>query len=1218
MPPDFPAGGLIGTRWGQWGAAGGPFGPATGPEEDVPGRPGRLQAFEHGEISWSPEQDVVASVFRIRDEACFEWSRPHFDHDYFRYDITFNGAGQGQAAMQFRSEERGRVRIWTRLQGFGDYGFTVKSCTDPLTGSDECRGWTIPVRVNLGLSAETPNPGGPQVRGVIAERWHELGAWAGPLGKPITEEELRNGVQSQRFENGSITTAPAFGPRMAVAALQRHNWIEVHWGGASSPFNAFRVDTHLPGGGIVQEYVWLQMNTEWARTDIGSGHFVLGDPLTVGGPGTYFFFVFPTETSRPFPDPSLFPADSTPTEESPPPGAAPAVRVNFREPNRIHPDPHGFDVHIDVPALDGTPAGAYASHGHRVNVIARHFARARPLVFPHREEVAAGENETIQLIAHLQAASEEADFRTAGELPSRLLAHVFIRQLSRGHGRVGTKFDEGLLGSRKGDYDMTLKGLMVVLYRYRHLLTEEEIERILIKLVPTELSGPLRLSLHEYVFLTEDAPETENHILMIESTRYLVNQMLHDRIGEQPFDNSINGLTSWLLGHLQQFVKHDFLEFNSRIYQRMALHALLNLYEFAKDEKIRKAARIILDYSMVKFAISSNRLRRVGPFRREAKYVNDATHHNDLFLDPHGDPLTAFFHCYTGPTDRDRNPISWYPDVHTFNAVIGGLGSYRPPPAVYILALEEWGKSDQHVFHHGKRPQLHEADVDPEGGVEIYSHSPSYLLTAGGIQLNSGYGSMFDHFTDCRECSMPQSTTLMFTRAFDVKDRPELDLKFGDLIRFDRWPLELAPSNTAVHRGFACGANFEVPGKWLNLTGASWEDNWLFLNLNGPLPDYGPLGLYVAAYRTDVDPADAERLEDMYDAGPPNSFGLLYAIEADTEDPDTGATLSFTAFKDKIRTGNTYPDPLKWNDRYTFRTIDNHSYGFWLRPDSHKYMPRIFEVDGQPMFQMGFTSLPLADGPYLRTPGGHDGRIEISHPGCETPLVLDYHDAQHPVYQENSAACPQPWIDRGQAVNEFAAHLRGLSRNAATEGRLAEAVEPAQAEVNCLRQLHSPANEQAPHLTLLAEALHNLFFRLREAGRVDEAIPRAEDAALVYRKAAAASGSDVIAIAGKLVALSSNVAHAMRLAEAVGPAQAAVEVLRTFRPLADQEKNYLELFSRALHDLALRFLHSGRANEALQPAEEALQGYRKLAETDPDHFGPLVQSAEQLIASLND
>lgn len=1028
--------GLIGIRWRQWGGAEGPFGNPTTPELEVPGQPGRRQTFERGEISWSSDHNMVCSVFLLRNEVCFEWSRPAFDHDFFRYDVAFNGESQGQSFMEFRSTDRGRIRLWNRLQGFGEYGYSVRPCED-----DECRNATIPVRVRFDRFAGTPDPGMPAVTGLIGDRWHEHGAWDGPLGKPL---DVVAPVDFRRlFDNGNIVTASEFGPNMVVSAFQRHDTIEIHWGGANFPFNAFRVNALFPGGGAAEQFVWLNLDTEWARPNRGSGSVVFTGLAEAGGFGNYDFYIFPAHNPSPFPDIFLFPNSVVPTPDGPPPGATPRVRVNFRNTFR-------GDAPIPVTAVDGTPAAAFASHGHRSEAITRHFAVTHPLLMSHRQPMNATEDSTIRLVAHLAVADADPGFRTPGELPSRLLNHVWLRQQDKGDGVVGTK-DSTF--KPKGDYDMALKGLMTALHRYGHLFTPEEIERALIDLVPPVLSGPLNIGLHEFVVLTEDAPETENHILMIETTRYLTNQLLFDRLGADPkFDNNANGLTAWLLEHLQQFAKHDFLEFNARPYQRLSLHAIYNLYEFARDEPIRTAAKIVLDYSTTKFAVSSCRMRRVTPFRRLKENTNTAAKNNDLITPIGSDQLQLMMFPYTGATDRDAGPRATYPDglVSSGVGVISSLSSYRPPPATYDLAMTTWG-AEQHRFHHGKRPQLHEADEDAEPGVEIYYRSPSFLFTAGGIWLNSGYGG--DEFQGFKQVAIPQSTTLMFTRGFDVKDRPELDLKFADLIRFDRWPnalktlddeevpIERPTTNMAVHKGFACGANLEVPDKWLTLTGASWErpnkTGWLLLNLNAPLPDYGPLGLYVAVYRTGVHGDDNEDLSLLHAVPsgggppmlsvPPKSFGLVYAVEANTIDPATGAPIDFETFKNRVTQSNPLPDPLRWNSQHVFKTVDNHSYKFWLRtdydaPDASKMTPRILEEDGQALLPNGFGVLPLIDGRYLRSTG-HEGLIEIRRPNSNVPLVLDYRDAKKPIYLDTRISDPEPWIERTVASFSFAAKV---------------------------------------------------------------------------------------------------------------------------------------------------------------------------------------------------
>ncbi len=942
------------------------------------------------------------------------------------------------------------------------------------------------------------------------------------------------------------------------------------------------------------------------------------------------------------------------------------------------------DYLLNPVAIDGSPAQAFASHKTRASAIARQYALAHPL---NVTGGTADENNAIQLIAHLQAASDDPDFHVPGQEPSRILAPRMLKNLNPGHGQVGTSFDEGILGKRLGDYDMALKGLMVVAYRYRHLLTDEDVNFILDKLVPAHLVGSHNPAIETYLvppnIPTEFAPETENHLLMITSTRYLVNQLFSDRTGDQKYNNRKNDLTNWLLGYMHTIAKHDFLEFNSRPYQRLSLHALLNLHEFARDDSIRTAAQILLDYTMVKFAVSSNRQRRISPFRRLKENTNRPGKLNELLREGQGgDPLTGFFLMYAGPTDTDGNPTNRFPKSWGFNAVIAGLAAYRPPAAAYILAMQRDHPAFQHRFYHGTRPRLPGTDDQADGGVEIYYRSPSFLLTAGGMFLNSGYGG--DEFTGFKQTAIAQSTTLLPTRA---------DVKFADLIRFDPYPDDRRAVNTAVHLGFACGANLRpsekksfdntspqapavtahgghlvlawtgsgnqqlnvakayttevlgidgieaLEGKvvlgdtseeapalashngrlflaWkggndsLNLmfsddNGATFhgkttfgdsshkapalashngrlflawtgrgdgnlnvakvtlfgntaggfgieglegkvvlgdtseeapalashngrlflawtgrgdgnlnlmfsDDNgatfhgkttfgdsshdapalashggrlflaWtgrgdgnlnvakatlfgntaggfgieglegkvvlgdtseeapalashngrLFLawkgagndNLNllfsrdgvfhaGPwcFSDLSRFGLYVATYRTP--PAQPDALDT-----PLQSLGLLYAMEA--------GAMSFEQFEQETRARNTtLPAKLDYGGHYVFHSADDHRFSFWLHPSLEKYQARIVRMDeAHPVGD--FRLLPLVEGPYLRAPGGHDGLIEVRHPGCETtPLVLDFRDAEKPVRLDPIRACPNPWLNRAQALFSFAQTL---------------------------------------------------------------------------------------------------------------------------------------------------------------------------------------------------
>ncbi|MFC4456568.1 hypothetical protein [Deinococcus sonorensis] len=486
---------------------------------------------------------------------------------------------------------------------------------------------------------------------------------------------------------------------------------------------------------------------------------------------------------------------------------------------------------LKSPALDGSPGQAYASHKARANGIARFFAQAHPLETVNGK---AGEDQTITLLAHLHAASVDPNVIVDGKVVRDYIPAA-LRRLNPGDGLVGTRHD----------YDMALKGLMTIAYRYPHLLGVGGVDFILNNLVPDNIRGghPDEIEIVEVTFVNIDTPETENHLLMIESSRYLVNQLLHDRIPDPQFDNAANGLSRWILSYLQTIAKHDFLEFNARPYARLALHPLYNLHEFAREPEIRMAAQLLLDYTMMKFAVSSNRGRRVSPFRRLQHRINhQANWFNDLYNDL-GDQVAGYFMAYTGFIDPEGSPGGFPPSL-TYTALISASATYRPPPAAYILAMKRDNPPSLHRFYHGTRPRLRGSPDIAEGGLEIYYHSPSFLLSAGGSFLNSGYGH--DEIDIGKEAweqtSRAQATTLIPTQA---------DTRFHDLIRFEPYPdplvdpyaddpddpdtLHARAVNIGVDRGLIAGANLRPAEKKTILEHATSTSPALTLHNGGLL-----------------------------------------------------------------------------------------------------------------------------------------------------------------------------------------------------------------------------------------------------------------------------------------------------------------------------------------------------------------------------------------------
>ena len=141
-----------------------------------------------------------------------------------------------------------------------------------------------------------------------------------------------------------------------------------------------------------------------------------------------------------------------------------------------HPDPLG------PVAPDGSHAQAFATHRARGNGIARFFALTRLLKdIPSQQ---AGEDNVHTLIAHFHMLSIEPGFAPPGQEPSATAAPGALRRLNRGNGLVGTKG-----ASTERDYDMALKGLMILLYRYRAQLGPDLIDFIMRELIPDHMVG---------------------------------------------------------------------------------------------------------------------------------------------------------------------------------------------------------------------------------------------------------------------------------------------------------------------------------------------------------------------------------------------------------------------------------------------------------------------------------------------------------------------------------------------------------------------------------------------------------------------------------------------------------------------------------------------------------------------------------------------------------
>jgi hypothetical protein len=273
--------------------------------------------------------------------------------------------------------------------------------------------------------------------------------------------------------------------------------------------------------------------------------------------------------------------------------------------------------------------------------------------------------------------------------------------------------------------------------------------------------------------------ETENHRLMIETSKYLTNEkilgelraMEHDNVDE--IEEKQNEVRDWLLQTLQAITINDFEEYNSRPYSRYSLNAILNLHDFAEDARLRTASRIVLDLSGAKFAAGSNRGRRIVPFRRLAEYDN-----KPLYEMVNGaDHEVGRAVVLAGQTQLLGGGI-WHEGLSSI--VYAAVSPYRWPRPALEVAVERPQAIDQDITH---------------TGLEGYFGASSFTMSLGGVRRRAAL-SLFGMERDVdRGVAMP--TVIIPTS--NGHFMPDLFAMNGNGSQHNR------TDNLCGYRGFICG-----------------------------------------------------------------------------------------------------------------------------------------------------------------------------------------------------------------------------------------------------------------------------------------------------------------------------------------------------------------------------------------------------------------------------
>ncbi len=495
-------------------------------------------------------------------------------------------------------------------------------------------------------------------------------------------------------------------------------------------------------------------------------------------------------------------------------------------------------------------------------------------------------------------------------------------------------------------------------------------------------------------------PETENHLLMIESSRFLTNQAMIASLQGHPnldvVEDQQAEVREWLLKRLQRIAKNDFEEYNARPYQRYSINALVNLHDLSEKDEVKKAALIVLDYATAKAAVGSDRARRYAPYRRRAEFdgydgskpwtanfynrVEGADHQANRLLILAGQTQLAAAPGVLPPTDG-KNPLYWGPglsDVGEAGIDSGGLGdlvnaatsSYRLPDPIMEVAVQR-PRSFQRIRN---------------TGAEVYSSAPSFVLSAGGVKsppANTTYG--FGKDAD-RGIALP--TVLMPT---------DDGLAVPDLIRFEGVGTGVdRTAQLCLEDGFACGTNLVIPSAYdaCKEVVATSRETWTFINsarctLLGIAGDDTKRKHFYAA----IAKRNCFFYDGICDEHGPGSYGILEVVDA----PGAKAVndSAYNAFKSSRNVALNWPI----GPSGSYKTSDGRVIGFDIKGATIDDLGGINSLNGavRPRVSNWFF---LGDGDVIRSQG--DGFIEIRSPlPPQKRLWLDFRDWMNPTWSKS-------------------------------------------------------------------------------------------------------------------------------------------------------------------------------------------------------------------------
>lgn len=384
----------------------------------------------------------------------------------------------------------------------------------------------------------------------------------------------------------------------------------------------------------------------------------------------------------------------------------------------------------------------------------------------------------------LETLPAEDPFRPAPEFPS--LVEDWLKRNAVAFARPGTDTSRSPVRGSEGDYDFTMMQILTLIYHFKdrpEFLSNDAIWALLYNEHHAVRSGRGR-RVHTRIpsvgnqpqgmmfEVVAEFPETENHVLMINTWAYLVNQWLEHDYRRDPrvssyfarhpsrFRNEGSGLERMLLGILARPLHAGFFETNARPYGAYSLRALQLLYSYADGttpggRKIKIAAQNALDYAAVRFAFQSFQGKRFGPSRRNFRYRELLGVYDSDYVPYMFGVLTGAYAYDDSLTCRGQHCAYQNPQARGF-ALESVMSAYRVPDLVWDFMLHPdnhepghgaWVRAqarytERHYLqgkwprYPGRLPQLgaaiRQGTAKLEPAPEFYFITQDYMNSAGG------------------------------------------------------------------------------------------------------------------------------------------------------------------------------------------------------------------------------------------------------------------------------------------------------------------------------------------------------------------------------------------------------------------------------------------------------------------------------------------------------